>query len=83
MEKQKVCDCEKCKCNLSNNQKWKYTLITSIIFLLVILPITYKITNNLLGKIIGKLSENNGSPTTLGIIVHTIIFTLILRFQME
>ena len=64
-------------------QKWKYTLITTIIFILVILPITYKITNLLLGKLIGKLCDSNGCPTQIGLIIHTVVFTLLLRYIME
>lgn len=77
------CDCEKCKCKLSNAQKWKYTLLTTLIFLLVVMPLTYRLTNRILGKVLGKLCDVNGSPTMMGIFIHTIVFTLLLRYQME
>ena len=77
------CDCEKCKCKLSNAQKWKYTLITTVIFLLVVMPLTYRLTNRILGKVFGKLCDAGGCPTMMGIFIHTIVFTLLLRYQME
>ena len=77
------CNCEKYKCKLSDLQKWKYTLITTIIFILAVMPLTYQLTNKTLGKVFGKLCDVNGCPTIMGIIIHTIIFTLLLRYQME
>lgn len=75
-------DCSTCKCELSNFEKWKYTLYTTIIFILVSLPYTYKITNKLFKSVVGILCEKNGCPTNMGLIIHTIVFTLILRYIM-
>jgi hypothetical protein len=68
----------------TNSDKWRFTIYTVIIFLLVINPYTYIFVNKLLGKIIGKIADpSNGCPTKLGFIVHTIVFTLLLRYIME
>jgi len=67
---------------LSDAQKWKYTLITTVIFLLVVMPLTYQLTNKVLGKVLGKLCDANGCPTMMGLLIHTIVFTLLLRYQM-
>lgn len=75
-------DCSGCKCELSNVKKWTYTLYTTIIFILVSLPYTYRITNKLLKGIFGVLCEKNGCPTNIGLVIHTIVFTLILRYIM-
>lgn len=53
------------------------TIQAVIVFLLVSLPFTYKITNGLLGGIVGKLADNSGCPTGLGLFVHAIVFGLI------
>jgi len=75
----KNCNCKltnkKCNCNLTNNKKWIYTLYTTIIFILVANPYTYKLTNYL----IGKTSNNKGCPTTFGFVLHVIVFTILLR----
>jgi len=66
------------------SDKWRFTFYTVVIFLLVINPYTYKLVNKLLGKIIGKIADPvSGCPTTLGLIVHTIVFTLIVRYIMD
>jgi hypothetical protein len=75
-----------CKCGkkeeLSNINKWKYTIYTSVILFLIFNPFTYKTSNLILGKIIGK-TEINGCPTILGLIIHIIIFTIVIRYIME
>ena len=72
-------DCDKCHKTPTNNEKWKYTFITVIIFLIIANPFAYKFTKIVLGKIIGRLADNNW----LLFILHTTIFTLLLRYVME
>ena len=72
------CEKKQCQCKLTNYEKWLYTLYTTIIFILVSNPFTYKLVNSILGNICDK----KGCPTPFGFIVHTIVFTLILRFIM-
>jgi hypothetical protein len=67
--------CDKKQCKLTNYEKWFYTLYTTIIFILVSNPFTYKLVNSL----IGNISDKKGCPTTFGFIVHSVVFTLILR----
>lgn len=67
----------------TNIEKWKYTLITTAIFIIVSNPLTYVFVNGTLGKLLGKkISNSSGCPTMFGLIVHTIVFTLLLRFIM-
>lgn len=54
------------------------TLQAVIVFLLVSLPLTYRLTNGLLGGLFGKLADGSGCPTTLGLIVHSIVYGLIV-----
>lgn len=54
------------------------TIQSIIVFLLVSLPCTYKLTNGLLGGILGKLADPSGCPTSLGLFVHSIVFGLIV-----
>jgi hypothetical protein len=65
-----------------NMQKWKYTLITTVIFLLIANPFTYSLVNKLLGKIV-KIAGPTGCPTKAGLLVHALVFTLLLRLVME
>lgn len=58
--------------------KFNATIQSIIIFLLVSLPFTYKITNSILGRIIGKLADSHGCPTGLGLLIHSLVFGLII-----
>lgn len=77
--------CKKDDEKLTNMKKWKYTLITTVIFLIVVNPYTYKLVNQLVKMITGKfmIASANGCPTTLGLIVHAVVFTLLLRYVMD
>lgn len=68
----------------SSSQKWQITLFSALIFLLVVSPCTYKITQNIFGNIlkIGTVSVN-GCPTTYGIFLHTIVYILLVRYSMD
>lgn len=68
--------------NHQNYQKWKYTLLTTLIFLLIANPYTYTLVNSLLSKFV-KIASPSGCPTSAGLLIHAIVFTLILRFIME
>ena len=54
------------------------TIKSIIVFIIVSLPMTYKITNSLLGGIVGKLADSHGCPTTTGLLIHAIVFGLII-----
>jgi hypothetical protein len=62
----------------STAAKISATIQSIVIFLIISAPFTYKITNGLLGGIIGKLADASGCPTTLGLIVHSLVFGLIV-----
>lgn len=68
--------------SLANYDKWKYTLQTTILFLIVVNPLTYKLVNMLIGKFV-KIASNKGCPTIAGMLVHALVFTLLLRLLME
>jgi hypothetical protein len=73
-----MCDCEKKNVKPTNYEKWLYTFYTTIVFILVSNPYTYRLVNSILGNI----SDKRGCPTAFGFVVHTIVFTLVLRLIM-
>lgn len=73
---------EEPKEELTSIKKWKYTLMTTIIFLIIANPYTYILVNSLLGKLV-KIASPVGCPTTAGLILHAVVFTLLLRGVME
>lgn len=66
---------------LGTENKWKYTLYTTLVFVIVANPLSYIFLNRLLKSFV-KIA-NNGCPTTLGFIIITIAFTLIIRLLMD
>ena len=79
------CSCEKCSKHsaVSSAQKWKYTLITTVIFLIVVHPMTYKLVNRLVGKLLFKVANKAGCPTMAGLLFHAVVFTFALRYVMD
>ena len=64
------CKCKECECNksLKTYDKWKYTLLTTVIFIIVVSPKTYQLTNMLLSGIIGKTASKEGVSYCIRII---------------
>ena len=63
---------------VSSSVKLSATIQSIIVFIIVSLPFTYRITNHLLGGLVGKLADSSGCPTGLGLIIHSIVFGLII-----
>jgi hypothetical protein len=75
--------CKHCGSKPTNFDKWRYTLYTTIIFLIIVNPYTYKLVNSLLKSVVGKIADGSGCPTTVGILIHAVVFTIILRYMMD
>ena len=67
----------------SNYIKWKITILSVFIFILIINPYTYMFTQKILGRFIGKIADASGCPTLLGLLIHTIVYILLIRGVME
>ena len=67
----------------SSYTKWQISIFSAFIFILVIHPYTYIFTQKVLGGFLGKIADVNGCPTTLGLIVHTIVYILLVRGSMN
>ena len=67
----------------SSSMKWKITFFSAFLFLLVINPYMYKLTDRFLGGIVGKTSDTNGCATQLGLSIHTVVYILLVRGSMD
>lgn len=74
--------CSKSDSSPNTMDKWRYTLWTTLVFVILVNPYTYKFTQKMLGGILGNISNASGCPTTMGIGLHAIVFTLIVRYMM-
>ena len=67
----------------SPSDKWRFTLYTTLVLLVLFNPWTYRLVNSLLSKIVGPIAQKDGCPTLLGFIIHAAIFTLVIRYMMD
>ena len=67
----------------SSSTKWQITFFSAFLFLLVVNPYTYKLTQSLLGGLVGRITDSNGCPTFVGLSIHTIVYILLVRGSMD
>ena len=65
-----------------SEDKWKYSLYSAIVFLLISSPYTYMFMNSIFGSFV-SISSSSGCPTMVGLLLHAIVFMLIIRGMME
>lgn len=59
-------------------QKQSATLQAVLLFFLIANPMTYRLTNSLLGGLTGRLADAGGCPTSKGLLVHSAVFGVIV-----
>ena len=67
----------------SSYKKWQISIFSAVIFVLVIHPYTYIVTQKLLSSLVGNIADIHGCPTTLGLIIHTLVYILLVRGSMD
>jgi hypothetical protein len=67
----------------SSYTKWQISIFSACIFILVVHPYTYRLTQQVFGGLLGKLADTNGCPTTRGLALHTIVYILLVRGSMD
>ena len=67
----------------SSYKKWQISIFSALIFIIVIHPYTYILTQKLLGGVFGKIADNSGCSTYLGLVIHTIVYILLVRGSMD
>ena len=70
-----------CGCNGRRQQEKLITaVITGLVFFVIANPETFRIIRRLLGP---RIATPTGCPSTLGLVVHTIVFILIIWAMMN
>ena len=69
--------------DLKSSDKWRFTLYTVLVAILIFNHWTYKLVSSILSDFIGTTASKDGCPTILGLGVHVVVFTLIIRFLMD
>ncbi len=67
----------------SSAMKWQISFFSLFLFIVVTNSWTYKLTNRVLGGILGKIVDANGCPTFVGYLLHSIVFLLLVRYSMD
>lgn len=67
----------------SSADKWRVSLLSGLIFLLVSAPFTYDLVDKLLSPLGLNVVSSPGCPSTLGLLVHTLVFVLVIRLLMK
>ena len=67
--------------SLTEGQKWMISFWSGFLFLIIASPCTYKLTGVLFEKL-GIQTSKNGCPYIIGLILHTIVFSIFIRIMM-
>ena len=67
----------------SSYMKWQITIFSAFIFVLVSIPCTYKLTQNIFGGFLGQIADSNGCPTKRGLALHTLVYILLIKGSMD
>lgn len=59
------------------------TLQAILVFYIISHPMLYRLTDSLLGGLVGPLVTLAGVPTTTGMLVHAAVFGLVVRAMMD
>ena len=63
--------------------KWQINFFSALIFILVVHPMTYQLTQKLFGGFLGRISDPSGCPTSVGLALHTLVYILLVRGSMD
>jgi hypothetical protein len=62
----------------SSADKWRYSLYTAIVFIVISLPLTYHATS----LVYKGIRNASGGPSYIGVFLHSIVFLIIVRAMM-
>jgi hypothetical protein len=60
------------------SQKQSATLQAVLLFYIISNPMTYRVVDSVLGGVVGRIADISGCPTTLGLIVHSLVFGVVV-----
>lgn len=59
------------------------TLQAILVFYIISHPMLYRLTDSLLGGLVGPLVSFSGCPTMTGMLIHSAVFGLVVRAMMN
>lgn len=70
-----------CKKPISEANKWMISLWSGLLFFLIASPFMFKLTGGIFSSA-GLQIEKNGCPNLLGVGIHALVFTILVRLMM-
>ena len=67
---------------LTEQGKWVISLEMVVLFFIIANPFTYRLVNKATSHFGVDVCDANGCPTTVGLVVHAIVFGLLVRALM-
>lgn len=67
---------------VSNRDKWIISAIAGLIFLVIGSPYVYRLVDGLTKRIGFRTANKEGLPTTMGLVLHAVVYALIVRALM-
>lgn len=67
----------------TSREKWIISLMSGLLFLLIASPFLYSTVGKLAGMVGLNTSSASGCPTILGLVLHAVVFTVIVRLMMR
>lgn len=58
--------------------KQSATLQAVLVFYIIANPMTFRLVDSLLGGLVGRIANAGGCPTSLGLIVHSLVFGVVV-----
>jgi len=75
-----ICDDQKFS---DDGRKWVISAVSAVVFLIFAAPFTYDLTQRYIAKPLGlQFITGAGAVTTLGLLVHTLVFFFAVRLLM-
>jgi hypothetical protein len=72
-----------CASFVTDEQKWRISVLSGLIFLLLSSPLLYQFTSSIAECVGVKLANAVGCPSVAGLLVHTVVFILIVKLLMQ
>ena len=66
----------------TTNEKWWAAAILGLLFWFLASPISFSITNPILQALCLPGTCEGGKPTFIGLLLHAVVFTLVVRWMM-
>lgn len=60
--------------------KTTHLVLLALLFFIVSNPMTYRLTDSVVGNVVGRVTYGSGCPTTLGLLLHTAVFAVAAKY---